>query len=306
MAPAPQNSTGANGAAGVEARTAPAALLGSSVCRITPQATEGPYWIDPELERSDIVEDRKGVPLKLALQIIDAATCKPFERARVDIWHCDAQGVYSGFADQPGVGSTQGQTFLRGHVFTGSDGVARFTTIYPGWYRGRTAHIHVKVFLDDEGQANLLTCQLFFPDALSEFLFLNASDYRRTQPRDTFNSQDGIAQAQGYANFGMVSEQSDHYAMGVVLAVDRSARNEERGFGMPRGGPPPLPGAPGDRSPPRSPEGALNGAEALRPPRGVPGGPPRGPGQGRPGEGPGGAALTGEARIAALIPSKAS
>lgn len=277
------------GAAALASRPAQASeATGDAMCRITPQATQGPYWIDPKLERSDITEDRKGVPLRLAIRVMDAATCRPFERARVDVWHCDAQGTYSAFDGQPGVGSTVGQTFLRGHVFTGADGVARFSTVYPGWYRGRTPHIHVKVFLDDGGEQNLLTCQLFFPDALSEFLYLNAPDYKRDETRDTLNRQDGIAQGQGYANFGAVSEQADHYAMSVTLGVDRTARNVEPAMGAGPGGPPP--GAPpmgGER-----PNGPPPDGERRGPPPGGFGGPPRGE------------TLTPEQRIAALIPAK--
>lgn len=270
------------------ARATTADTTASGLCRITPQVTQGPYWIDPKLERSDITEGRAGVPLRLAVSVVDAATCRPFERARVDIWHCDAQGVYSGFDRQPGAGSTVGQTFLRGHVFTGSDGVARFETIYPGWYSGRTPHIHVKVFLDDGGAENLLTCQLFFPDALSEFIYLNEPSYKRSQARDTLNRYDDIAQQQGYANFGAVSEQADHYAMTVTLGVDRTARSVEEQMGPPPGqgqrpgqgqgqrpgsgerpsGPPPGPppgdgagGAPG--SPPGPPPGGMGGPRRV-------------------------------------------
>ena len=228
----------------------------TDMCRVTPQVTEGPYWIDPKLERSDITEGRAGVPLRLAITVLDAATCRPFERARVDIWHCDAQGVYSGFDNQPGYGSTVGQTFLRGHVFTGADGVARFGTIYPGWYRGRTPHIHAKVFLDDGGVENLLTCQLFFPDALSEFIFVNEAAYKRDEARDTLNRYDGIAQQQGYANFGAISEQADHYALSLTLGVDRTARSAETHMGPP-GGPPP--GEAGRGRPPGPPPGGAGG-----------------------------------------------
>lgn len=250
---------------------APAAAP-SGMCILTPQVTQGPYWIDPKLERSDITEGRPGVPLDLAITVLDAATCRPFERARVDIWQCDAQGVYSGFANQPGYGSTEGQTFLRGHVFTDAAGVARFNTIYPGWYSGRTTHIHVKVFLDDGGESNLLTCQLFFPDALSEFIFANDPNYRREQVRDTLNRHDDIAQEQGYGNFGAVSEQADRYAMTVTLGVDRAARSRQETMGPPPGGP----------------------REGGRPP----GPPPEGMG------GPRRVVLTDEERIQALIPHK--
>ena len=254
------------------------------VCLITPQATQGPYWFDPGLERTDITEGRPGVPLRVAIKVLEGATCAPIRGARVDIWHCDAGGVYSGYDGQGPTGSTQGKTFLRGHQETGADGVAQFLTVYPGWYQGRTPHVHVKVFLDEAGTTNVLTCQLFFPDALSEWLYSNAPDYVRAgQTRDTLNRTDGIAQGQGYSTFGAISEQADHYAMAVALGVDRTARSEEGGFGP--GGPPP---------------GGLGG-----PPPGVMGPPPVGVGPGGRG-GPAGPprpeALTGAERIATILP----
>lgn len=259
------------------------ATTGESMCLITPQTTQGPYWFDPNLERTDITEGRAGIPLTVALKVLDGATCAPLPGARVDIWHCDAQGVYSGYDGQGETGSTEGEAFLRGWQATDADGVARFTTIYPGWYRGRTTHIHVKVFLDEDGQTNVLTCQLFFPDALSEWIFENAPDYVRPgEARDTLNSTDHIAEGQGFSTFGAVSEQAAHYAMNVTLGVDRTARSTETvmGPGGPRG--------PGGR-PPGPPPGGEGGRR----------GPPPG-GMG----GPGGEALTGDARISAMTPKK--
>ena len=251
------------------------------VCLITPQATQGPYWFDPKLERADITEGRAGVPLRIAIKVLEGGPCTPIAGARVDIWHCDAQGVYSGYEGQGPTGSTKAETFLRGHQETGADGVAQFLTIYPGWYRGRTPHVHVKVFLDEAGTTNVLTCQLFFPDALSEWLFSNAPDYvRGGETRDTLNRTDGIAQGQGYSTFGAISEQADHYAMSVTLGVHRTARSEDTGFG---------PGGPGGRGGP--PSGGMSG-----PPPGGPGGPMGGPPQYE--------ALTGAARIAAIVPHK--
>jgi len=266
---------------GLAAVAGPASALTTTaageVCLITPQATQGPYWFDPKLERTDITEGRKGLPLRIAIKVLEGATCAPIRDARVDVWHCDAQGIYSGYEGQGPTGTTEGETFLRGHQATGADGVAKFLTVYPGWYQGRTPHVHVKVFLDEEGTTNLLTCQLFFPDALSEWLFSNAPDYlREGQTRDTLNRTDGIAQGQGYSTFGAISEQADHYAMTVTLGVDRAARSEEGGFG---------PGGPGGP-----------------PPGGMRGPPPGGFGPGGPGGPPHQEILTGAERIAAILP----
>ncbi|PWJ90700.1 dioxygenase-like protein [Mesorhizobium loti] len=134
---------------------------GAGVCAITPEVTEGPFYFDPKLERADVTEGKKGIALAVRLQVVDAG-CRPLAGARVDIWHCDAQGAYSGY---PGQGDgrdvdTSGQTFLRGWQKTDARGIVSFATIYPGWYRGRTTHIHFKVFPDDR---SVMTGQLFFP-----------------------------------------------------------------------------------------------------------------------------------------------
>lgn len=283
----------AAGASRVAAQSSSAAPVEGGVCLLTPQATQGPYWFDPKLERADITDGRAGAPLKIAIRVVEGATCAPLAGARVDIWHCDAQGIYSGYSGQGPTGTTEGETFLRGHQATDGKGLASFVTVYPGWYQGRTTHIHVKVFLDEGGQTNVLTCQLFFPDALSEWLYENAPDYARPGlTRDTLNATDDIAEGQGRSTFGYMSEQADHYAMTVTLGVDRAARSEEAGFGPggpPPGGPPP--GAGGGQGRPPGP-----------PPNGAPGEFPQG---GRPQGGPpprGGATLTGEARVEAMIP----
>ena len=113
-------------------------LLNTSMCVLTPESVEGTFYFDPKLKRGDIAEGRPGVPLKLLLQIVNAGNCAPIPEARVDIWHSDATGQYSGYGRQPGSGnvSTRGQTFLRGTQFADLAGLARFTTIYPGWYLG--------------------------------------------------------------------------------------------------------------------------------------------------------------------------
>jgi protocatechuate 3,4-dioxygenase beta subunit len=110
-------------------------------CVLTPEQDEGPFYIDLAQVRQDIREGRPGVPLALAVTVVDASTCEPIHNAAVDIWHCDALGLYSGEATE----GSQGETFLRGIQLTDKKGQAEFATIYPGQYPGRTTHIHLKV-----------------------------------------------------------------------------------------------------------------------------------------------------------------
>src|SRR2546423_293933 len=113
---------------------------GLVTCVLTPELTEGPYYIAGEKVRRDIREGHPGTLLTLDLRVLNVATCSPIKGAAVDIWHADAAGNYSGF----GAGSSS-RTFLRGIRKTDANGLAAFTTIYPGWYSGRAVHIHVKV-----------------------------------------------------------------------------------------------------------------------------------------------------------------
>src|SRR5256885_6644127 len=113
---------------------------GTITCVLTPELTEGPYYIAGEKLRRNITDGKPGVPLTLKATVLDASSCKPLKNATVDIWHADAAGVYSGF----GAGAAN-RTFLRGIQKTDAKGLAPFRTIYPGWYQGRAVHIHVKV-----------------------------------------------------------------------------------------------------------------------------------------------------------------
>jgi protocatechuate 3,4-dioxygenase beta subunit len=170
-------------------------------CTLTVEETEGPYYFDADKIRSDIREDRKGTRLTLALRVLDASTCKPIPDAVVDIWHADAGGAYSGFdgggggpgggGPGGGGGATTATRYLRGAQVTNKDGVAEFTTIYPGWYQGRTTHIHAKVHLDS---ATVLTTQLFFEDDLSTKVY-EAAAYSGRGQRDQLNDSDGIFDA---------------------------------------------------------------------------------------------------------------
>ncbi len=187
---------------------------------LTAQATEGPFYFDPKVERADITEGHSGVPLAVRFAVVDE-TGAPLTNARIDLWHCNAAGLYSGYAGQGDdrQASTLGQTFLRGYISTDAQGIASFRTIYPGWYRGRTTHIHFKVW---NGAKTVLTSQFFLPDALSEFLYENLADYRRTQTRDTLNSTDGIALQAGETVIGNVREEADRYIATLNVAVDRN------------------------------------------------------------------------------------
>ena len=172
---------------GVDALAAgegPAAVASGSVrCVLAPEQTEGPYYIPDEKIRRNITEGKRGVPLALHATVVDASTCKPIRSAAVDIWHCDAGGVYSGF----GAGSSN-RTFLRGMQRTNARGLAVLKTIYPGWYPGRTVHIHVKVHI---GGNVVHTGQLYFPDTLTDKVY-RRSPYRTRPGRTTRNSNDFV------------------------------------------------------------------------------------------------------------------
>lgn len=223
--------------------TQTAALLhGADVCAIIPEVTEGPYYFDPAMERVDITEGRPGIPTRIRLQVVDGA-CAPMPGARVDIWHCDATGVYSGYAGQGDDGSvdTTGQTFMRGTQFADDNGIVEFETVYPSWYRGRTTHVHFKIFLDE---TNILTGQIFFPDALSEYIYLNVAPYNdRAGNRDTLNSSDSIAAQSTRAAFAFIKELEEEYLVTMIVGVDPTASSAV-GFSMgggnrPAGGQPP-------------------------------------------------------------------
>lgn len=159
--------------------------------RSTPQAAEGPFYVENRLERRSLAEGRPGLPLELFLRLVDANHI-PLAGKRVDVWHADATGCYSGFQGQGDERtlSTVGQTFLRGTQLTDSGGAVRFLTIYPGWYAGRTAHVHVKIFVDD---GDVFDGQIYFPDDLNRFVFTTVPPYcTRSRRRDTFNRNDPV------------------------------------------------------------------------------------------------------------------
>ena len=191
---------------------APGRLIAGDTCPLTPRQTEGPFYFDSALVRRDIKEGRAGVPLRLRLQIVGAADCAPAAGARVDIWHCDAGGAYSGYDRQRG----SGETFLRGTQFAGTDGVAAFDTLYPGWYEGRAPHVHCKIWLPGGTE---LTSQIYFPDALSDRLYRDGP-YAGRGERRMRNADDGIFRSlDGRAPLAAMSSTAAGYDGAIVIAL---------------------------------------------------------------------------------------
>lgn len=176
-------------------------------CVVRPEQTEGPYFVDRTLERTDIRSEvgrnalRPGAPLDLEFRVsrVGSGACTPLAAAMVDVWQCDALGAYSDVRDTNGLFDTRGQTWLRGHQLTDRNGVARFTTIYPGWYQGRTVHIHFKVRTPAAGVSRYdFTSQLYFDDAVTDRVFA-ADPYAGKSGRRTRNAGDGIFRQGGQA-----------------------------------------------------------------------------------------------------------
>jgi len=156
---------------------------GGGRCSLTPELTEGPYYIASEPFRRNITEGKAGVPLKLVLRVEDADTCEPIRNGTVEIWHADADGNYSGYGS-----TTSNTTFLRGQQRCDNHGEVKFKTIYPGWYVSRTAHIHCKVHVSGN---TVHTGQLFFKDRISDKVYEKAL-YAERGERDTTNANDSL------------------------------------------------------------------------------------------------------------------
>jgi protocatechuate 3,4-dioxygenase beta subunit len=199
---------------------------GAGSCVVRPELTEGPYYVDEELNRSDLRSDpatgavKPGALLALTFNVSRAASgaCTPLSGAIVDVWHCDALGAYSDVSD-PGFDTT-GQKWLRGLQVTDASGIARFTTIYPGWYQGRAVHIHFKLrSAAGASQTYEFTSQLFFDDALSDQVFAQQPYAAKGGTRTTRNANDGIYRQGGSQLLLNVTKTADGYAATFDIAL---------------------------------------------------------------------------------------
>ncbi len=190
-------------------------LAQAATCVLTPDPGEGPFYFDPSLNRSDVVDAMPGAPLDLELQVLRSEGCSPLGGVRVDIWQADGLGLYSGYANQPGVGisteSAVGKQYLRGTQVADADGIVRFRTIFPSWYGGRTPHVHFKVLT---GDGELVASQVFFPDEISRDVFASWDPYREhAGKRTVFNDNDPLFD-------GVMSRVDRNDAEGVGAAAE--------------------------------------------------------------------------------------
>ena len=182
---------------GPSAKAQPTASSQSG-CVVSPRQTEGPFFVEEALNRKDIRSDpstdvvKEGVLLRLKLRVsqVEAAACVPIVGAVVDIWHCDAEGVYSD------VGNATGQKFLRGSQTTDAEGLVEFVTVYPGWYPGRAPHVHIKVRGETGSQGYEFASQLYFDEGVSDRIYIQ-SPYSRRKQRSPKNESDFLYQNGG-------------------------------------------------------------------------------------------------------------
>ena len=216
------NSTSTGGTTGSSSTSTGSSSANYAV--LTPNITVGPYFVDEKLNRSDLTTNTtdtnviNGVPLAIQITILQYASgsCSPFAGAQVDIWHADAGGVYSDEA----VENTLGQTYLRGYQITDSNGLVSFNTIFPGWYSGRTVHIHlmIRTFSASGNPTLEFTTQLFFDDALTTSILARAP-YNASGTRNTTNSTDSLYNSQTQLS---LSATSSGYTSAITLAIRTS------------------------------------------------------------------------------------
>ena len=219
-------------------------LAQNLACVLSPVMTEGPYWVDDKLNRSDVRVDpsdnttRAGTPLSLTINVYDilGTGCSQLSGALVDIWHCDAAGVYSDVA----ANNTVGKKFLRGYQTTNTAGQVNFTTVYPGWYSGRAIHIHVRVrtYNGTTVLGNYVT-QLFFDDSITDTVFQSAP-YNTRNARDTRNAADMIytgAQNASRALLTLIKTDTGYAAsinVGVNIAAGTAAASTTTSYALPQ------------------------------------------------------------------------
>jgi protocatechuate 3,4-dioxygenase beta subunit len=204
-----------------------AQTVATPACIVKPQQTEGPYFVDERLDRSDIRSDpsdnlvKRGVPLRLVFQISQVSNnaCTPLKDAIVDVWHCDAEGVYSDVQDRSF--STVGKKFLRGYQTTNANGTAEFVTIYPGWYPGRTVHIHFKIRTHSAAQpGSEFTSQLYFDDAITDQVHAQAP-YSAKGQRTQKNDQDGIFREGGEQLLLQLTKAAEGYEGSFSIGLEQ-------------------------------------------------------------------------------------
>jgi protocatechuate 3,4-dioxygenase beta subunit len=197
----------------------PAAEESIPSCVVRPAQTEGPYFVDERLNRSDIRADpasgsaRPGAVLDLVFKVgrVSRGACAPLGGASVDVWHCDALGAYSDVRDSGD--STEGQKFLRGYQLTDAAGTAAFTTIYPGWYPGRAVHVHFKIRTGaGTSPAYEFTSQIYFDDAVTDRVHA-LPPYARRGQRRLRNERDGLYASAGRQLTVAPAEKGQGYAV---------------------------------------------------------------------------------------------
>jgi protocatechuate 3,4-dioxygenase beta subunit len=189
---------------------------GHQHCRVWPDQEEGPYHRDVALFRQDVVEDRAGIALRLAIRLVGGDGLTPVRGAVVELWQCDALGQYSGFPPPDGRSDTglADEAFLRGRQETDESGICRFRTVYPGWYPGRTVHIHVMAHVGGE----TFTSQLYFPEEITEAVFARPP-YSERPGRDTANSSDTIFASGGEDAVLDLEEDGEGYRAAICFLL---------------------------------------------------------------------------------------
>jgi protocatechuate 3,4-dioxygenase beta subunit len=208
---------GAAGLAGLrvaeEAGAGPAGVSSGLIsCVLAPEQTEGPYYVDDAAVRRNVTEGRPGAALTLRLTVVNASSCKPIKGAAVEIWHCDAGGIYSA------TGAEADERFLRGIQRTDAKGLALFKTLYPGWYQGRTVHIHTMVHI---GGNVVHTGQLYFPDSVTDTVY-RRSPYNQRPNRTTRNVADSIYRNGGRRSTLKLARNGTAYVGSITMGVQRS------------------------------------------------------------------------------------